>query len=171
MGMVAPKRHVKLKDVIHTAEFRVFDTIEENIISRRERTEPPLQHIHSFLDIHQSTLHHYYQAATASRSAAAAAQPSLWRYGPNSALKIEGEEHVISLISQKQGGQDCSSLRAVCKFAAALLAKEHNVPLTDGEHLSRDWWHHFRKRHKDVIAAVKIAVTVARPHGLSRDCV
>ena len=171
IDFVPAEHHAKLREVIHTAEFRVLDTLEDQIIYLREHTDLSFQHLHFFLDVHQSTLHRYYQAAIASRSAAAAPQPSIRRYGPNSALTIEGEEQVISWISEKQREQDCPSPRAVREFAAAIRAKERNVPLADGEHLSRDWWHHFKKRHEDLIA-VKVAVSreAARTR-ISRDCV
>ena len=158
VDLLPAQYHETLSEMIRTAEFRALDTLEDQLLYLREHTKISFEHLHILLEVKTTTLHRYHKAAVSARTAVAVPQQAPQRYGPNSALTIEGEQRVISWIRERQQQQDCPSPRAVREYAAELRARERHMPLADGEHLSRDWWHRFKNRHRELIG-VRVAVS------------
>ena len=146
----------KAREIVHTAEFRILDTLEDQIIFLRDNTPFSLEIISDMLNVHRATLHRYLQRALAQRASAPAPPRPPERYGPNSALTIAEELQVIDWILKRQREQDCASPREVREHAAKLRCTSRQLQWVEGEHLSRDWWHNFKKRHQDLIG-VKVA--------------
>ena len=144
------------REIVHTAEFRLLETLEDQIVYIRDNTPFPLDVISDMLNVHRSTLHRYLQRAIAQRASNPAPPRPAERYGPNSALTIAEEFQVIQWILARQTKQDCASPREVREYAAKLRCASRQLQWIEGEHLSRDWWHKFKKRHQDLIG-VKIA--------------
>ena len=148
----------EVRELVHTASFRNLETLEDQIIFLREETSLSFLLISLLLGVKRSTLHRYHQAAIARRVQGPLLEPRGERYGPNSALTIEEEKHVIAWILTRQQAQNCPSPREVREYAAELRCSSRGLPYADGEHLSRDWWHKFKQRHQDSIG-VKIALS------------
>ena len=146
------------REIVHTAEFRLLETLEDQIVYIRDNTPFPLDVISDMLNVHRSTLHRYLQRAIAQRASNPAPPRPAERYGPNSALTIAEEFQVIQWILARQTKQDCASPREVREYAAKLRCASRQLQWIEGEHLSRDWWHKFKQRHQDSIG-VKIALS------------
>lgn len=147
-----------VRDLVHTAEFRQLDTLEEQILFLRERTDLSFELLHILMDMKKTTLYRYHRAAVAKRTETTANPPLSQRYGPNSALTIAEEHRLISWIMERQRAQDCPSPRAVREYAAEIRATSRGLQRAPDEHLSRDWWYSFKQRHSDEIG-VQIAVS------------
>ena len=61
------------------------------------------------------------------------------------------EERVIAWIESRQTQHDCASPLEVREFAFRLKCEAEGRPPVEGGHMSRDWWHAFKKHYKDRI--------------------
>ena len=60
------------REIVHTAEFRLLETLEDQIVYIRDNTPFPLDVISDMLNVHRATLHRYLQRALAQRASAPA---------------------------------------------------------------------------------------------------
>ena len=144
--------------MVRSAEFRVLSTFEDQAEFFQKRTKLTLDMIAMILNTSKPTLSRYLTAKTRTEAPGQTQPSTPKKHGPNSALTIEQEEAVLAWISDRQKQQDCPTPHEVREYGARLKCEANGMPPVEGQHLSRDWWHKFKIRHKDTIG-VKIATS------------
>ena len=144
--------------LIRSAEFRALPKLEDQIEFFKGRTKLPLDLISLLLGRSKATLSRYLAARALSAAGSPKEADTKKRHGPNSSLTISQEEQLIAWISQRQKEQNCPTPHEVREYGAQLKREAEGGAAVDGEHLSRDWWHNFKRRHEDVIG-VKLATS------------
>lgn len=82
VDLLPAQYHETLSEMIHTAEFRALDTLEDQLLYLREHTKISFEHLHIFLEVKTTTLYRYHKAAVSARTAVAVPQQAPQRYAP-----------------------------------------------------------------------------------------
>ena len=155
--MLPASLQADIDTLVHSAEFRGLDSLEEQISYLRDNSDISFEMLHILLDMKKSTLYRYYKRYSGENRENPSKQPSPQRYGPNSVLTMDQEMQVIAWIRERQARHDCASPRDVREYAAQIRSQAQGLQHTEGQHLSRDWWHQFKRRHAALIG-VKVAL-------------
>ena len=147
-----------LAALTRSAEFRSLESLEDQIDFFKTRCKVPMEVVATLLEKSESTLRRYQRATLQSVASHTEDTGTKMRYGPNSALTINEENEVLDWILARQKEQNCPTPLEVREFAASLKNTREGAPSNGKDHLSRDWWHKFKIRHKEVIG-VKVAVS------------
>ena len=150
--------HSTVAGLIRGSDFRSLRCLEDQIRFFRSNTKLPMEMIGTLLDTSVSTMHRYLRQKAPTETPQTTDTETKARYGPNSALTIKQEEHVLDWILERQKEQNCPCPREVREYGARLKNASQGTALDLKDHLSRDWWHKFKSRHKEVIG-VKVATS------------
>ena len=154
---------MEVAGLIGGSDFRSLRCLEDQIRFFRSDTKLPMELIASLLDTPVSTMHRYWHPKAQPDTSQATDTEAKAKYGPNSALTIKQEEQVLDWILRRQKEQNCPCPLEVCEYAARLKNDGQAPALHLKGHLSRDWWHKFKIRHKDVIS-VRVATSREQAH-------
>lgn len=150
--------HETVSSLIRSAEFRSLKSLEDQIEFFKSRSKVPMEFIGMLLEKSPSTMRRYIRAAAQPVRSQEEDTDTKAKYGPNSALTIKQEQEVLEWILSRQREQNCPTPLEVREYAASLKNAHQETPLAEKDHLSRDWWHKFKIRHKEVIG-VKVALS------------
>ena len=150
--------HATVAGLIRGSGFRSLRCLEDQIRFFRSETKLSMELIAILLDTPVSTMHRYLRPKAPPGTPQATDTEAKAKYGPNSALTIKQEEQVLDWILRRQKEQNCTCPLEVREYAARLKNDGQGTALNLKDHLSRDWWHKFKLRHKDVIG-VRVATS------------
>ena len=150
--------HDVVTGLIRSAEFRCLDSLEAQIQFFKNYSKLTMEMIGTLLQKSPATLHRYLAATTLPGSPSPKDRDEKVKYGPNSALTIQQEEQVLNWILERQKNQNCPSPLEVREYAAQVKNGTQGATAGASEHLSRDWWHKFKLRHRETIG-VKVAAS------------
>ena len=126
--MLPASLQADIDTLVHSAEFRGLDSLEEQISYLRDNSDISFEMLHILLDMKKSTLYRYYKRYSGENRENPSKQPSPQRYGPNSVLTMDQEMQVIIIIIIMLGCITCCALHACLRCAQVLLAL-HASPL------------------------------------------